>query len=392
MQLTNRQGRAAAKRMRAISKSLMAEQPFFGSLCLKLKMEEDPRMETIGADGEFLRYSPEWVNETQAHKIKQAIARVVIGCALKHHTRRNGRANVDWQKASLMACQPILCDAGYMDNPGPHPELPAEKIYDLIHAEEEEADPGGDEKGKDGAGDQTQDPTGGMGSVMDAPEKANPAEEEMQWDEHIAQSQAMADRAKKPGCSKGTWKEQISGGRAQVDWRTVLNRYLTKATREDYSWTRPNRRYMASGLYLPDLYSESSGDLIFAIDTSGSMKREILYSVWSEVKAAAIQIKPASVTVIQCDVEIRAEAQYDWSNLPEEIYARGRGGTRFAPVFRRVLESGLNASALVYLTDNYVDLRHYGDDPGLPVIWACYGEPERIALPPFGELLHVAAD
>ena len=70
---------------------LLRKQPFFGSLVLRLPLRSDPTRETLASDGHEIRYSPRWVAETDSHLIEAAMARVVMACALKHHTRRGWR-------------------------------------------------------------------------------------------------------------------------------------------------------------------------------------------------------------------------------------------------------------------------------------------------------------
>ena len=71
---------------------LLRKQPFFGSLALRLPLRADPSRETLASDGHEIRYSPRWVAATDAHVIETAMARVVMACALKHHTRREASA------------------------------------------------------------------------------------------------------------------------------------------------------------------------------------------------------------------------------------------------------------------------------------------------------------
>ena len=56
---------------------------------------------------------PEWVADTDAYLIKTAIGRVVLACALKHHTRRNDRDSERWQRASQLVTHGLLRDAGF---------------------------------------------------------------------------------------------------------------------------------------------------------------------------------------------------------------------------------------------------------------------------------------
>jgi hypothetical protein len=39
----------------------------------------------------------------------------------------------------------------------------------------------------------------------------------------------------------------------------------------DYSWTRPNRRHVWTGLYLPGIVCEGVGEICIAVDCSGSI-------------------------------------------------------------------------------------------------------------------------
>ena len=47
---------------------------------------------------------------------------------------------------------------------------------------------------------------------------------------------------------------------------------------------------------------------------------------------------------------------------------KGRGGTRFAPVFEYVDDHQLNPDCVIYFTD--LECNDFGPDPGYPVLWA----------------------
>ena len=48
----------SARRLSGCVTSLLTEQPFFGSLALRLALRPDPTRETLASDGRELRYSP----------------------------------------------------------------------------------------------------------------------------------------------------------------------------------------------------------------------------------------------------------------------------------------------------------------------------------------------
>ena len=83
--------RESARRVSDCVTALLRDQPFFGSLALRLPIRPDAARETLASDGREIRYSPDWIASTDADLIKTAIARVVLACALKHHTRRGTR-------------------------------------------------------------------------------------------------------------------------------------------------------------------------------------------------------------------------------------------------------------------------------------------------------------
>ena len=111
--MTTRARRESASRVSDCVIALLRDQPFFGSLALRLPIRPDTARETLASDGREIRYSPDWVANTDADLIKTAIGRVVLACALKHHTRRGERDPGRWQQASQLVTHGLLRDAGF---------------------------------------------------------------------------------------------------------------------------------------------------------------------------------------------------------------------------------------------------------------------------------------
>ena len=124
---------------------LLRKQPFFGSLALRLPLRADPSRETLASDGHEIRYSPKWVADTDAHVIETAMARVVMACALKHHTRRGERDPERWQLASQLVTHALLRDSGFTLPPDAEAwdGVSVEQAYDRL-PEPQEDDSGGD--------------------------------------------------------------------------------------------------------------------------------------------------------------------------------------------------------------------------------------------------------
>ena len=142
--MAGRAQRESAERVSRCVTALLREQPFFGSLALRLPIRADASRETLASDGREIRYAPDWVAETDAHLIETAIARVVLACALKHHTRRGERDPERWQRASQLVTHGLLRDAGFTLPPDAEAwdGISVEQAYDRLP--EPDADGSGD--------------------------------------------------------------------------------------------------------------------------------------------------------------------------------------------------------------------------------------------------------
>ena len=145
----------SAQRISGCVTALLKEQPFFGSLALRLPVRPDAGRETLASDGREIRYSPQWIAETDAYVIETAIARVVLACALKHHTRRDQRDPERWQRASQLVTHGLLRDAGFTLPPDAEAwdGISVEEAYDRLPAPDEgEPGDGGSPDGGGGSG------------------------------------------------------------------------------------------------------------------------------------------------------------------------------------------------------------------------------------------------
>ena len=394
----------SARRVSDCVTALLREQPFFGSLALRLPIRADASRETVASDGREIRYSPRWIADTDAHFIETAMARVVLACALKHHTRRGEREPERWQRASQLVTHGLLRDAGFTLPPDAEAwdGISVEQAYDRLPEPDPDdgegdgnAPSGGGDAGApdsqpstgsggdddsggsdDGSGDsdpQDGDDQGadngsdappscdpaGTGEVMDAPtgggesgagpSPAEIAEEEQAWDEAMHQAASLA---KAQGKLPGAVEETVRGAHAStVDWRTLLRRYMTDAAKRDYSWSVPNRRFIDSGLYLPSIRSEGIDTIAVIVDTSGSLPAATLAAFWAELREIATELQPERVILLQVDAAVQDAAEYAASDLPDEIAVKGRGGTDFRPGFAWLEENGIRPGVCLYLTD-----------------------------------------
>ena len=153
----------------------------------------------------------------------------------------------------------------------------------------------------------------------------------------------------------------------------LLARYMTAASRDDYSYMRPSRR--EGSAIFPTLRS-SQVDVLVVLDTSGSIRAREMQEFISEIDAIKGQMR-ARITLHACDYELSQGGPWvfePWEEfaIPQDI--RGGGGTRFTPVFRWVQETGISPNVLVYFTDAEGEFPE--QEPAYPVIWLVKGRAE----------------
>ena len=176
----------------------------------------------------------------------------------------------------------------------------------------------------------------------------------------------------------------------QVDWREVLREFVqTTCTGSDYStWRKPKRRLLGQGIYMPSTYSEQVGELVVAIDTSGSIGQDEITAFLSEVKGICDTVHPDKVRLLYWDTKICRDETYDTHELDTLVQStkpKGGGGTDVECVTEYIREENINAQACIVITDG--DLYGGWGEWDHPVLWVIVDN--ESAQPTHGKALHV---
>lgn len=210
---------------------------------------------------------------------------------------------------------------------------------------------------------------------------------ERDW--QIAVSQAVAV-AKAAGKLPGGWAESLEELRKPVmDPWGILDQFVAQTMVTDTSWTTPNRRLVASGVYLPGAFKDNVGEMVFALDTSASCTTEMLKIFGGHMVGILQTYKPEKVHIISCDTRVTDVTTLDPDQFEDfKLECKGRGGTAFQPVFDKVEELGIDPVCMIYLTDLEGPKPV---EPSYPVLWAI-PEAEYRQDAWFGETIKISAE
>jgi predicted metal-dependent peptidase len=371
-------------RLSAARTRLILDRPFLGALVLRMPMKAaDPKWcKTIGTDARAFYYNPEYIDALTVDQTGFALAHEALHCALSHFARRGHRDRRRWDVACDLAINPLLIREGMTPPPGAlfdvgFEDMTAEEIYPCIKEDTEEETHDEHLYGDDADSNRSGEPDNGAGHGGTAgpgaapPDPLSESEREqlsIQWRQRLAGAAQQAMQAGKLGGHLLRLVDHLLA--PQLPWRMLLARYLTAASRDDYSYMRPSRR--EGSAIFPTLRS-AQVDVLVVLDTSGSIKPDEMREFVTEVDAIKGQVR-ARITLHACDAQLAADGP--WVFEPWEAFAlpgrlRGGGGTRFTPVFDWLAQAGQQPDLLVYFTDAAGEFPQ--QEPGFPVIWLVKG-------------------
>jgi len=353
---------------------LVLDSPFFGTLCLRLKPVETEDMPTGAVDGVHLFYNPTWFGKLKDLERVGFLAHEVMHMVLMHHIRRQERDPEKWNIAADYAINNHLIKENFFLPPGgliddQYDDMSTEHIYALLPQQP---------KGKNNL-----DP-GKCGGVIDHPD-ANTAESTGAIEAGLTVAINQAAEAAR-ACGKLSANMETVVGQAteaKVNWKAVLARFLRSHNKSDFTWQRPNRRFISRGMYLPSMHNPCLEEIAVISDTSGSRTDDELNQDLSEISSILHDLNPERVHFIQCDSEVNDDTEYTRESLPLRITFRGRGGTAFSPAIEHVNKHHPNVQACIYLTD--LECYDFGDQPSYPVIWVTTIPGEA----PYGEIIEM---
>ena len=390
------------KRVQHIMEVLVKRSPFLGVISSQMRiLIGEVGGHDISTDGVNLIINPDNLSGYDDGHLLNAMAHAAAHVAAGHAYRMGSRDSDRWNTACDLAVEHSLRKMGFGPAPGvmtaagigfdkPITDKTSEEIYRMLQSQNSRNRPSG---GGVVSPTQTGDlePAPGQGKPDkegDGDGDKSASEARREAEEQAREMVAKAElNARKAGKFDGNCITLIDDSlESMMDWKDELRKFLGGGDQIDQTWARPNRRMMAHGHYIPGAGRFGPGEVVLAVDVSGSINRELLEKFMAEIRKLNEDMAPDAIHIMTCDASVRWKERFgthdDLTIPPKAITG---GGTRFSPVFDRVREEGIPAKALVYFTD--LECSDFGKQPDFPVLWIVW--PGGRTTAPWGTVIEM---
>ena len=381
---------------------LALSKPFLASAVLRLPLVPvlgSRWCPTAATDGYHLFYNPKWVSGLSSYETRGLLAHEVMHVVFGHGERRQNRPPRRWNIACDHAINLMLLEQGFrLPADGmadaSYAGLTAEQIYEQL-PEEDDASSRRSPHGGDVDCESGLVPEIGVDLVSPDHPSVRPLRTadapDIERMREIRAELAAEIGTKLQGSAAGAFQRELGAlQQSRIDWRALLRVWLTDRLKSDWSSFPFSKKHLHRGLFLPSLGVEAPREVVFAIDTSGSMDDQTLAKLLGELRAFR-EAFPCRVTLLQADAaiqEVRVFEAMDGVEVPQRMAMKGRGGTDFRPVFQWLAREAPDA-VLLYATDGFGAFPKSA--PPSPVLWLLTTPHVVASKIPFGACVEIPA-
>ena len=377
---------------------LLLKAPFFGNMATRMQLiDASDWCPTAATNGRNFYYNVDFVKKLSEKKLEFLFAHEILHCVFDHFGRCGSRDRQLANIAQDFAVNQILVDERIGDKitevkiclDPKFRGLAWEEIYDILYEKAEKismpdllaqlGDLLDEHINEDGSGPGKDGDKEGKGRPGMSKEEAQAIKDEIK--EAMIQAAAAAGAGKTPAGIMRMIKDMTE---PKMNWREIVNQEIQSIVRNDYSFTRPNRKSMHSGAILPGMKEATTIDIGVTIDMSGSIGQEDATVFLSEVKGIVDQYEDFKINLWCFDTEIYnwKEITHDNSHELMDYEPQGGGGTDFMANWEFMKEQGLQPKKLIMFTDGY-PCGDWGDPDYCDTIFIVKGN--TTAEAPFGQ-------
>lgn len=370
---------------------LLLRHPFFGNMATRMKLvDASDWLPTAATDFRNFYYNREFFEKLNPRQVEFVVAHEILHCVYDHMSRRESR---DPQIFNI-ACD--FCVNGLLkrERIGEDPPVKffhdpkyygwsAEQVYDEIYGkyDEEELKQLGELLDEHLDGDKDGDGKGPKYSK----EELKKIRDEIK--EAMLQAAQAAGAGNVPGEIGRMIKEMTE---PKMNWRELLRQQIQSTIKNDFSFSRPNRKGWHSGAILPGTNFDTTIDICVSIDMSGSITDAMGSDFLGEVKGIMDEFKDFNLRIWSFDTRVYNEQSFDGYNAEgvHEYELMGGGGTDFMCNWEYMKEHDIVPKKFIMFTDGY-PWDSWGDEDYCDTTFVIHGNDSIV--PPWGQYAYYEA-
>jgi predicted metal-dependent peptidase len=363
---------------------------------------------TMATNGKAIFVNPAFVDSLPANHVKGILVHEAVHVIQRHPLRRGNRDGNIYGIAIDAATNAIVLQLGYSlpnDRIDAVYDRTVEQIYaDLVQEQDENDSSESDDSSSESDPDQNQQGAG-AGTGDSEPQESDDSDENSESDDSEGDDDSddmpsntgtddCMDYPLQPGETmqdaeraidqlvaqakmdmKFAGKEPSAGEahvfeytKSDLNWPRELEEYVNINGAADYSINPPHIGLMQNGIICNQLNPVGCGNVVLAVDTSGSIDRNKLNLALSHLMLFIENMDYETVRVIACSSYVGFDRTFYRGETVDLTEMRTGGGTRFAPVFDLVAK-GEDPDLLIYFSDMEVWDMDNDFDAGYPVVW-----------------------
>lgn len=425
MEISNEKIRQYIHRLLVARMRILCNHGFYGLLLMHMIYSIDEGCETAYTDGERIAFSPTFLEELSDKELDFVMMHEILHVVLQHCLRGEDKDNERYNIAADIVINSTIMHENddkassitlskYGESMHIAPDgkegylYTAEEVYEMLQSKQKNFDSENKKSKK----------AGNVGSKKGRAEKVQKSRKDMnkpvakRWDDHSQWGKFEEDSKLRDvwvknfaECCEAIKVRDVSNNRGtlpmfaqrmleklkkpQTDWRTILNDFIQEEIC-DYSFSPPDRRFQDSPFFLPDFNemgkNDNVSDILFFIDTSGSISDNDMTTAFSEIKGA----------IDQYDGKLKGWLGFfdaaiiepkPFSSFEEFIVIKpaGGGGTDFQIIFEYVDQHMKDKApnCIIILTDGYAPFPKEELANDIPVLWLINNQD---ITPPWGKV------
>lgn len=330
------------KKISKAKAKLLLSNPALGSIASKVDFKINNDLQSFKYSDAMVEINNDFLNNSSMEELEFVLANSAMHGVMEYEQRKQNRSGWLWKLSCDYAINDILVqssmqrpfEANYSKR---FENMYVEEIYkqlqdDILRDDLEYESDDVDDMNRDLQNDKTE----------------QSLDEELNYEDSVAQIKQNFDSL--PVTMKDGFGRVFKiSFKTKISWRDELKNVVDRFLRDDFTFMRPNKKFLHVGYYLPSATSEMFS-LTIAIDSSASIDEGLLNEFASEINSLFLSVQNYKIELLVCDDRIRQHKTF-FSGESFEVEIKGGMGTDFRPVFDYIDENITDTKLLLYFSD-----------------------------------------